>query len=127
MKNNNNYQTIDDATLESSLRDHGLVAFNYKSDAYICAYKHDSTYEIGFFYESEIRDFLNGKSWVSKKEIKNFITKHLELEQETFNNLPVIYRLHCILKYFGVQDFMGPKIYEMSLEEAIKEFTFKIL
>ena len=125
MQNSFNYQTIDNTTPEQSLKKHGLIVYNYKSDGYICAYKHDETYEIGFFSESEIKNFLNGKSWVPKSKIKKFIIEHLQLELDTFKSLPIIYKMHCILEYFGVKNFMGPKLYEMSLTEALRDFMFK--
>lgn len=125
MNNNFNYQTIDECSLEQSLNKHGLIAYNYKSDGYICAYKHDTTYEIGFFNESEIEDFLNGKSWVTKNQIKSFIKKHLQLDECSFKSLPIIYKMHSIINYFGVKNVMGPKIYEMSLTEALRDFIFK--
>jgi hypothetical protein len=125
MNNKFEYHTIDYCSLEESLSKHGLVIYNHKSNDYICAYKHDDTYEIGFLNEAEIDDFLNGKSWVTKNQIKKFIKKHLQLEEITFKNLPIIYKIHSIINYFGVKNIMGPKLYEMNLTEAIRDFIYK--
>ena len=121
MRNLLEFNTIDNTSIKDSLVKHGLIAQNHKSDSYFCIYKHDSTYEIGFASESEIAEFLDGKSWISKKIAKKFLAD-IKLEKETFFNLPFIYKLHCILKYFGVQDFMGKKVYEMDIDEALEHY-----
>lgn len=118
--------TIDDKNQEKSLQENGLIISNYKSDCYLCAYKHDETYEIGFASESEIEDFLNGKSWAPKKQIKKFINNFLDIDERSFYNLPFIYKLYFIMQYFGVKHIMGPKIFEMSLTEALRDFNFKL-
>lgn len=121
MKNLNEFQTIDNTSIRDSLTKHGLIVQNHKSDSYLCLYKHDNAYELGFASESEISDLLNGKSWLNKQQINKFYSD-VNLDVITFINLPFIYKLHSIMNYFGVGDIMGRKIYEMSLDEALNEY-----
>lgn len=121
MRNLNEFKTIDGTSIRDSLTKHGLIVQNHKSDSYLCLYKHDEAFELGFASESEISELLNGKSWVNKNQIQKFYSD-LHLEEETFTNLPFIYRLHSIIKYFGVTDIMGRKVYEMTLDEALREY-----
>lgn len=121
MRNLNEFKTIDESNIRDSLTKHGLIVQNHKSDSYLCLYKHDDTFELGFASESELTDFLNGNSWANSKQIKKFYSD-LNLESETFLNLPFIYKLHSIMKYFGVGDFMGRKVYEMTLDDALREY-----
>lgn len=121
MRNLNEFKTIDGTSIRDSLVKHGLIVQNHKSDSYMCLYKHDEKYELGFASESEVEDFLNGKSWATSIEVKKFYSD-IALEKQTFINLPFIYKLHSIMNYFGVEDFMGKKLYEMSLEDALMEY-----
>jgi len=121
MRNLNEFKTIDGTNIRDSLTKHGLIVQNHKSDSYLCLYKHDETFELGFASESEISDFLNGKSWVNKKQIQKFYSD-ISLEEQTFINLPFIYKLHSIMNYFGVGDFMGKKMYEMNIDDALREY-----
>lgn len=121
MRNLNEFKTIDNTSIRDSLTKHGLIVQNHKSDSYFCLYKHDDAFELGFATESEICDLLNGKSWLNKTQIKKFFLD-LKLDEDTFINLPFIYKLHSMMKYFGVTDIMGRKIYEMNLDEALKQY-----
>jgi hypothetical protein len=121
MRNLYNFSTIDDTSIRDSLIKHGLIVQNHKSDSYLCLYRHDETYELGFASESEVKDFLSGKSWATINDIKKFYSD-ISLDKETFINLPFIYKLHSIMNYFGVQDIMGRKLYEMSLEDVLREY-----
>jgi hypothetical protein len=121
MRNLNEFKTIDGTSIRDSLTKHGLIVQNHKSDSYLCLYRHDTAFELGFATESEISDLLNGKSWVDQKQIKKFYSD-LNLERETFINLPFIYKLHSMMKYFGVTDIMGKKVYEMTLDDALREY-----
>lgn len=121
MRNLNEFKTIDGTSIKDSLTNHGLIIQNQKSDSYLCLYKHDDTFELGFACESEISELLSGRSWVDKNQIKKFYSD-ISLEEDTFINLPFIYRLHSIIKYFGVADIMGKKIYEMTLDDALREY-----
>jgi hypothetical protein len=60
-------------SLKNSLKDYGMVCRKERSDQYYFIYKVNENYEDGFITNSEIKEFMDGESGYSKKEIKNFL------------------------------------------------------
>lgn len=116
------FNTIDDLTPEQSLKKHGIIVQNFKSDYYYCLYEHDGSYEYGFSSESEIEELISGNSFLTKSEINSFLNEFLDMEESAFKNLPFIYKLNTLMQYFTKNDIMGKKTHYMNLDEALSEF-----
>lgn len=117
------YETVNfiglGSNYEDSLKKFGIVCRNDTSDQYYCIYKIGESYDEGFVSESEIRDLLTGKSWISEETISSFKN---ELDIDDINELfelPFIQILHRVVKYFGAEEIFGKSFSPMTFEEAL--------
>lgn len=123
MKKTNYYgfDTIDEATIEDSLRKHRLIVQNFKSDLYYCLYEDRGSYEYCFLCESDIKDLLNSKSWLTKTDLNKFFND-IEIEKSVFMKLPFIYQIKSLMEYFKTEDIMCKKTHYMTFDEAMSEY-----
>jgi hypothetical protein len=114
----NTFEGID-GDYEYSLKKHGFICRNEKSDQYLCFYKiDDDKYEYGFVNESELDDIVSLKSWMEESRLNDFL-KYCGLNGDKFKKLPFSSKAYSMIQYFGHRDIMGTPINPLTYKQAI--------
>jgi len=104
---------------ESSLKKHGLICRNEKSDQYLCFYSiAEGLYDYSFLNESDLDDIVNLKSWVKQNVLDEFL-KFCNLSKDNFLKLPFMTKLHNMMQFFGKKDIMGTPTNSLTLKEVM--------
>jgi hypothetical protein len=106
-------------SLKQSLKDYGMVCRKERSDQYYFVFKVNESYEEGFTTDSEVREFMDGKSGYSKKEIKNFLNTTANTNYMDFMKLSILEKIYKLSKHFGVETMLGKAIGGLTLASAV--------
>ena len=106
-------------SLKNSLKDYGMVCRKERSDQYYFIYKVNENYEEGFITNSEIKEFMDGESGYSKKEIKNFLNTTVKTSYMEFMELPILEKVYKLSEHFGVETMLGKAVGGLTLASAV--------
>lgn len=106
-------------SLKLSLKDYGMICRKERSDQYYFVFKVNESYEEGFTTDSEVREFMDGKSGYSKKEIKNFLNTTANTNYMDFMKLSILEKIYKLSKHFGVETMLGKAIGGLTLASAV--------
>ena len=118
MKDNMEYNYFGNS-IESSLKDQGMVCRKEKSDQYYFIYKVNEAFEEGFISENEILDFMNGETGYGKKEIMEFIKNVAKTSFMEFTQLPILEKVYKLSQHFGVEVMLGKAISGLTYDNAL--------
>ena len=113
-----NYMHFGDST-KQSLQDYGMICRKERSDEFYFVYKVNDSYEEGFITETEINEFMNGKSGYSFTQINEFLDT-IKQDSAEFSNLNILGKVYKLSKFFGVETILGKAVAGLSLESVMQ-------